>query len=205
MIASLRGELVANSTDRLIIDVGGVGYDVAFCQSGLRHLPEIGKEVFLHIYTKVREDAIELFGFIELSSKEMFVTLLGVSGVGPKVALGLLSAAQSAEIAQAIIHEDIHSLTKLPGIGKKTAERLCLELKEKVHGFIEQTLSPQPITPLEQQNSQVADDVVSALVNLGYPQAHAKRSLQAVLKALPEDQPAPPIEEILRLALRSLA
>lgn len=204
MIASLRGILAHNTMERLIIDVGGVGYDISFCQSGLAKLPEIGEEVFLHVYTKVREDAIELYGFAELTEKEMFVVLLSVSGVGPKVALGILSMFSPAQLARAVMTEELHTLTKLPGIGKKTAERLCLELKDKVNRFVSQgdqpVRSPEPLA-----NDQLSQDVVSALVNLGYPPAQAKEALRNVRRHLPAELPEPPIEEFLRLALRSLA
>jgi Holliday junction DNA helicase RuvA len=205
MIASLRGALIHISTNRLIIEVGGVGYDVAFCASGLRDLPELGGEVFLHIFTKVREDAIELFGFVDLTEKEMFIVLLGVSGVGPKVAMNILSVASPSVVAHAVMADDLHRLTALPGIGKKTAERLCLELKDKIQAFADvETQSHEPQI-LSEATDQVADDVVSALTNLGYPSAQAREALRRVRLDLPPGQPAPPIEEILRLTLRSLA
>ena len=107
MIASLKGTVAYNSTGRLIIEVNGVGYDVAFCQTGLKKLPDLGQEVFLHIYTNVREDAIDLYGFVELEEKEMFVVLLGVSGVGPKVALNILAGCPPPELARSITSEDL--------------------------------------------------------------------------------------------------
>nr|MBF0221377.1 Holliday junction branch migration protein RuvA [Desulfobulbaceae bacterium] len=205
MIACLTGSLLHKTPERIIVDCGGVGYDVAFCQSGLRHLPEIGGEVFVFIYTKVREDAIELFGFISREEKELFVVLLGVSGVGPKVALGIVGALSPADFSRAVLTDDLHRLTKLPGIGKKTAERLCLELKDKIQAFV----NPDDSTHGEQAGSdvddQVASDVISALVNLGYPQSQARQALRNVLKSVPHAEPSPPIEELLRLTLRSLA
>lgn len=205
MIASLRGALIHISTNRLIVEAGGVGYDVAFCASGLKHLPELGSEVFLHIFTKVREDAIELFGFVDLQEKEMFVVLLGVSGVGPKVAMNILAVASPGEVAQAVMTDDLHRLTALPGIGKKTAERLCLELKDKIQAFADLAVPPHESRVIPEPVDQVAQDVVSALTNLGYPPVQAKEALRRVQLALPQGQPSPPIEEILRLTLRSLA
>ncbi len=206
MIACLKGILLHKSTDRLIIDVNGVGYDVAFCKSGLAKLPELGSDVFLYIYTNVREDAIALYGFIDEAEKELFVVLLSVSGVGPKLALNLLSAAQPAVIARAILEDDLHTLVKLPGVGKKTAERLCLELKDKVQAFTESAgaadSAPQKINTIQER---MADDVISALVNLGYPQTQAREALRQIMVQYPAELPPPPIEEILRLTLRSLA
>lgn len=206
MIACLKGILLQKSAANLIIDVGGVGYNVAFCKSGLAQLPEIGQEIFLHIYTNVREDAIDLYGFVDPSEKEFFTVLLAVSGIGPKLALNLLSASHPAEFAKAIMADDLHSLTKLPGVGKKTAERLCLELKDKVQAFAElaghHAADNQPSTIGDERMS---DDVVSALVNLGYPLAQAREAIRRVIEHLPPELPEPPIEEILRLTLRSLA
>jgi len=205
MIASLRGTLIHATPQRLIVEVGGVGYDVAFCASGLRQLPELGMELFLHIFTKVREDAIELFGFVEPLEKEMFIVLLGVSGVGPKVAMNILAVASPGDLARAVLTDDLHRLTALPGIGKKTAERLCLELKDKIQPFAELAGQPHELRPVVEEVDQVAMDVVSALTNLGYPPAQAREALRRVRQALPPELPPPPIEEILRLTLRSLA
>ncbi|MDD5758056.1 MAG: Holliday junction branch migration protein RuvA [Desulfobulbaceae bacterium] len=205
MIASLRGTLIYIATNRVVIEACGVGYDVAFCASGLKYLPELGDEVFLHIYTKVREDAIELFGFVDPLEKDMFIVLLGVSGVGPKVAMNILAVASPSEIAHAVMADDLHRLTALPGIGKKTAERLCLELKDKIQAFANEETPVHESRAVIDKVDQVANDVVSALTNLGYPPAQAKEALRRVLQAQAEGQPAPPIEEILRLTLRSLA
>lgn len=207
MIASLRGTLIHADPARVVVEAGGVGYDVAFCASGLQRLPLLGEEVFLHIFTKVREDAIELFGFTDVREKEMFVVLLSVSGVGPKVALNILAVVSPGELARAVMTDDLHRLTALPGVGKKTAERLCLELKDKARPFAELEARPSEVAAVTnpEESDQVAADVISALTNLGYPPAQAREALRRVRKALPEGQPGPPIEEILRLALRSLA
>lgn len=205
MIASLRGTLIQATPQRLIVEACGVGYDVAFCASGLRQLPELGAELFLHIFTKVREDAIELFGFVDPLEKEMFVVLLGVSGVGPKVAMNILAVASPGDLARAVMADDLHRLTALPGIGKKTAERLCLELKDKIQPFADLAGHSHEVRPVVEEVDQVAADVISALTNLGYPPAQAREALRRVRQALPPELPAPPIEEILRLTLRSLA
>ncbi len=205
MIASLKGILQHKSANRLIVDVQGVGYDVAFCKSGLGQLPEPGQEVFLHIYTSVREDAISLYGFTTLAEKELFTVLLGVSGVGPKLALNLLSAAPPAALARAVLSDDLHTLTKLPGVGKKTAERLCLELKDKVQAFVDVAApADRELSPENKADERLAGDVISALVNLGYPQIRAKEALDKVMEQYSPELP-PPIEEVLRLTLRYLA
>ncbi len=205
MIASLRGTLIYIGSNRLIVEVSGVGYDVAFCPSGLKHLPELGQEVFLHVFTKVREDAIELFGFTDPREKEMFVVLLGVSGVGPKGAMHILAVASPGELAQAVLTDDLHRLTALPGVGKKTAERLCLELKDKIRAFADLAAQPMETRTVREEVDQVAADVISALTNLGYPPVQAKEALRRVRQSLAPELPPPPIEEILRLTLRSLA
>ena len=205
MIASLRGTLIHAGTNRLIVEAGGVGYDVAFAASGLKRLPEPGNEVFLHVFTKVREDAIELFGFADAVEREMFAVLLGVSGVGPKGAMNILAVATPAELARAVMTDDLRSLTALPGVGKKTAERLCLELKDKIQPFADLASHPPPSRPVVEEVDQVGMDVVSALTNLGYPSAQAREALSRVRQALAPELPAPPIEELLRLTLRSLA
>lgn len=201
MIASLRGELQIKTPDKLIIDVNGIGYEVYFCRAGIQQLPEVGQEVFLHTYLNVREDALDLYGFVSVEEKEMFIVLLQVSGIGPKVALNMLSAISPHDLAMAIVSEDLLRLTKLPGIGKKTAERLCLELKEKVVVFGQHGESYESFEP---SVDSVSQDVISALVNLGYPQAKAREALHRIKAQHKEEWPLE-LEELLRLSLRSLA
>ena len=204
MIACLRGELLLKTADRVIVDVGGVGYEVFLSQANLAALPEIGQEIFLHIYTNVREDALNLYGFIEALEKEMFLVLVGVSGIGPKVALNILSGIEPAGLASAILSEDIGQLTKLPGIGKKTAERLCLELKDKVE-FIPQALVAAESPAAPPPDDQLAADVISALVNLGYTAVSAKDAVDSLRQRLGADYEKLNLQEVLRQALRSLA
>jgi len=203
MISCLRGELISKMPDTLIIDVSGVGYEVRFCQAGLSRLPETGQEIFIHTYLNVREDALDLYGFMEPQEKEMFLILLHVSGIGPKMALNILTACRPSELSRAILTENILSLTKLPGIGKKTAERLCLELKDKVREVAH--YEDEPVEDVVLAEDEVTADVLSALQNLGYQKAQAIKALDGVRRGLPENQPEPPLEEILRLTLRSLA
>jgi Holliday junction DNA helicase RuvA len=205
MIASLRGILAHKSPENLIVDIGGVGYLVRFSPTGMHRLPEVGEEVFLQVYTSVREDAIDLYGFLEIKEKEMFILFTGVSGIGPKLALNILSGMAPADLASAICTGDLARLTKLPGVGKKTAERLCLELKDKVQftpAAESALISPAQIAPEDQQSA----DVISALVNLGYSPVNARKAVEKVREAAGGEGSAQlSLEELLRLALRSLA
>jgi len=204
MIASLRGALLYKSHDRMIIDVNGVGYEVLFSQATQRRLPETGAEIFIHIFTEVREDALKLYGFFDEEEKKMFLLLVKVSGVGPKLALNMLSGCGPDEIARALLASDIASLTRLPGIGKKTAERLCVELKDKVD-FV-----PGPeastATSLAGMEDDRSKDAISALMNLGYPPVSARKALETVQKRVePGTYQAMSLEELLRQALRTVA
>lgn len=204
MIACLRGLLFKKLPESLIVDVGGVGYEVFFPQSAQDRLPGLGDEVFLHIQTVVREDAFILFGFLESTEKEMFQLLNTISGVGPKLAMHILAGISPAEIARAIMHDDLARLTRLPGVGKKTAERLCLELKDKVQ-FVPEALSvTSPAFALPGDNERV-HDAISALLNLGYPAARAREALAAVRQQTGvEAFAAMRLEELLRQTLRAL-
>lgn len=201
MIACLRGELVHKTPDKLIVDVNGVGYGISFCQAGLSLLPETGQEIFIHTYLNVREDALDLYGFMLIEEKEMFITLLQVSGIGPKVALNILSAIHPSDLARSIVSEDLARLTQLPGIGKKTAERLCLELKDKVQEISGHEGVAEQYDGL---SDSVSADVISALINLGYPRVKARDALHRVCQDLAEGQESS-LQELLRLSLRSLA
>jgi len=205
MIASLRGILTHKAPNELTVEVGGVGYEVRFSPTGLHRLPEIGAEVFLHILTNVREDSIDLYGFSERQEKEMFIVLTGVSGVGPRLAMNILSGMGPAELASAILTGDLVRLVKLPGVGRKTAERLCVELKDKVQ-FLAARDSGAVIAAQPEETDQLAADVISALVNLGYPPASARRAVERVKSAgSADDYAALSLEELLRRALRSMA
>ncbi|NTV15060.1 MAG: Holliday junction branch migration protein RuvA [Desulfobulbaceae bacterium] len=205
MIASLRGIIAHKSPEELIVEVGGVGYQVHFAPTALHRLPEVGEPVFLHIFTNVREDALDLYGFCERQEKEMFIVLISVSGVGPKLAMNILSGLPPAELASAIITGDLARLTRLPGVGRKTAERLCVELKDKVlfiPALDSAALAPAPPEAVDQAGA----DVISALVNLGYPPAAARQALERVCTTLAAGEyERLPLAELLRVALRSLA
>ena len=205
MIACLRGKLLHKLPETVIIDVGGVGYEVFFPAAGRHRLPDVGAELFLHIQTVVREDAFLLYGVVELEEKAAFLLLTGVSGIGPKVAHAVLAGLSPAELSRAVAGDDIHTLVKLPGVGKKTAERLCLELKDKIQ-FVPESPSAVPAQGNTRPAEDLSLDAVSALVNLGYPQTRAEEALHDVLRQQdPEAVQDMSLEELLRQALRALA
>lgn len=207
MIATLTGRILFKTLDRAIVDVGGVGYEVFLSTDSLVRLPEKGGEVFLHIHTNVREDAITLFGFLEEQEKELFLVLRTVSGIGPKVALAILSGLRVSAICQAIVAGDIKRLMTLPGVGKRTAERICVELKEKVahlsHGAVPLPHGEREVVAAE---GSIVADALSALTNLGYPDSVARGALGKVKKQLGDEAfDTLRIEVLLREALKTLA
>ncbi len=205
MIASLTGTVQYIGGDRVIIDVGGVGYEAFLSSDGLSRLPEKGEDIFLHIHTNVREDAIVLFGFQEQGEKEMFLTLKTVSGIGPKLSLAILSGMPLGDLCQAIVNEDVKGLTCIQGVGKKTAERICVELKDKVGSF-QAAVSPAVASPGKVMggDSPLAD-ALSALVNLGYPDQVVRQALARVKKQVGEELfNEMQLEELIKEGLRSL-
>jgi len=176
MIAHLRGKLLAKHPNQAIVETGGVGYDVTISVPTFSDLPAIGDEVTLHIHTHVREDLIALYGFLRLAEKRLFEKLITVSGIGPKLAITILSGIAADEMVSAIRGNDIARLTRIPGIGKKTAERMVLELRDKLPS---EGVAESPAMPAM---SAVEEDVLSALMNLGYQRAAAERALASVEK-----------------------
>jgi len=176
MIAHLRGKLLTKHPNQAIVETGGVGYDVTISVPTFSDLPAIGGEVTLHIHTHVREDLIALYGFLRPAEKRLFEKLITVSGIGPKLAITILSGMPADEMVSAIRGNDIARLTRIPGIGKKTAERMVLELRDKLpaEGVAESRVIPAM--------SAVEEDVLSALTNLGYQRAAAERALATVEK-----------------------
>ncbi len=196
MIASLTGKLRRKANDYLIVDVAGVGYQVQVPLSTYYVLPEVGEEICLSIHTHVREDTLSLFGFLTEAEKEMFLLTLGVSGIGPKLALSILSSLSVVEITSAIFAADDSKLCTIPGIGKKTAARMVLELKDKIKFLPKaQTMPGQP-----EAGTDVVEDAVSALVNLGYKKPLAEE----VLKKVRQSKPESPVEDLIREALSLL-
>ena len=192
MIAALRGLLVEKHPNQAVVEAGGVGYDVTIPVSTFTRLPEIGREVRLRIHTHVREDALALYGFLTAGEKALFEKLIGVSGIGPSLAVKILSGMAAAELIDAIRRGELDRLVRIPGIGKKTAERMVLELRDKLPAVEGEEAAPPAATL-----SAVEQDVLSALLNLGCarPQAEA-----AVRKAKAAGAPAD-FEPLFRGAL----
>ena len=188
MISRLRGKAVASTPEGLVIDVGGVGYLVAATPSAVRKANG-AEEVVVETYLHVREDIMQLYGFADREERELFVQLLTVNGVGPKVALAIVSGSPAGELRRAIVLEDIARFMAIPGIGKKTAERIVLELKEKLGAG-----APEAIAPTSAAHTDARD----ALVELGYTLVDAER-------ALADTDPELPAEERVRLALKRAA
>jgi len=176
MIAHLRGKLLARRPNQAIVESGGVGDDVAISVPTFSELPPAGNEVSLHIHTHVREDQIALYGFLRPEEKGLFEKLITVSGIGPKLAITILSGMPTDEMTGAIRANDVARLTKIPGIGRKTAERMVLELRDKLPPPGAGQIQPVAALSAEQE------DVLSALVNLGYQRAAAEKALGSVEK-----------------------
>ena len=176
MIAHLRGKLLAKHPNQAIVETAGVGYDVTISVPTFSDLPAVGDEVAVYIHTHVREDMIALYGFLRPSEKLLFEKLITVSGIGPKLAITILSGMAADEMVGSIRGNDIARLTRIPGIGKKTAERMVLELRDKLP-------APAPSAPAATQSlNATEEDVLSALVNLGYQRAAAEKALATVTK-----------------------
>jgi Holliday junction DNA helicase RuvA len=177
MIAHLRGKLISRHPNQVILETAGVGYDVTISVPTFSELPSIGSEVALHIHTHVREDQLALYGFLRPEEKQLFEKLLTVSGIGPKLAITILSGMAAQEMTAAIRGNDIARLTKIPGIGRKTAERMVLELRDKLPPAGAEQVHVLPSL------SATQEDVLSALVNLGYQRAVAEKALTSIEKA----------------------
>lgn len=177
MIAHLRGKLIARRPSQVIVEAAGVGYDVAVSVPTFAELPALGSEVALHIHTHVREDQLALYGFLRAEEKQLFEKLITVSGIGPKLAITVLSGMAADDLGNAIRGNDLARLTKIPGVGRKTAERMVLELRDKLPpiGTTEQVLAAPGM-------NTVQEDVLSALVNLGYQRAVVEKALVSVEK-----------------------
>jgi Holliday junction DNA helicase RuvA len=176
MIAHLRGKLLAKHPNQVIVETTGVGYDVTISVPTFSELPSLGAEVALHIHTHVREDALALYGFVRAAEKVLFEKLITVSGIGPKLAITILSGMPADDMVGAIRGNDVARLTRIPGIGKKTAERMVLELRDKLPETAPTTVTAAaPISATE-------EDVLSALVNLGYQRGAAEKALETTMK-----------------------
>jgi Holliday junction DNA helicase RuvA len=193
MIALLRGLLVEKHPNQAIVEAGGVGYDVTIPVSTFTHLPEPGAEVRLRIHTHVREDALALYGFLTQDEKALFEKLIGVSGIGPTAAVKILSGLAAPELIHAIQRGEVEKLVRIPGVGKKTAERMVLELRDKLPAVT----GEEPPAKTESALSAVDQDVLSALLNLGCARPQAENAVRKAKAAgAPQD-----FEPLFRRAL----
>lgn len=203
LIAQLSGRLIQKQPNAIIVDVGGVGYEVTIPVSTFYELGEPGSDVSLKIHTHVREDALQLFGFWTVREKDLFLKLTSVSGVGPKLAITMLSGMSASELISAISTNDLARLTSIPGVGKKTAERVVVELRDKMAAISLEDRAGEQVASREVAVGEeaVRDDTISALMALGYPKAIAERCVQFALREEGERS----IEAVLRRALRRLS
>jgi holliday junction DNA helicase RuvA len=198
MIALLRGSLIEKHPSRVVVDVGGVGYDVQVPLSTFYGLGDPGATVVLRIHTHVREDLIALYGFSTPLEQDLFERLIAISGIGPKLGLAVLSGIEPTDLIRAIRSQDVARLTKIPGVGKKTAERIGLELKDRLPA--QATPAAGSVPASGRPEDQLRDDLLSALVNLGYQSTAAEKAIDRALKASPDAG----LEQALRDALRSM-
>ncbi len=197
MIALLTGRVVEKVPSRVIVDVNGVGYDVLVPLSTYYVLGGAGAPVTLRVHTHVREEVIALYGFATPLEQELFERLIAINGVGPKLALAVLSGIEPAELIRAVRAQDVARLTKIPGVGKKTAERIGLELKDRLPASLAAAgQAPAEAAP----GDQLRGDLMSALLNLGYQRAIAEKAVDRAIEAAPDA----PFEQVLRQALKSM-
>ena len=178
MIAYLRGQILSKSPNAVVVDCGGVGYELAISVTTYTEIGDVGTEARLHVHTHVREDALLLFGFAEKTEKRLFEKLLTISGIGPKLAITVLSGISAERLVGAIRGGDHATLTRIPGIGKKTAERVVLELKDKLDDLV----GFAPGGERKPSLGATAEDVLSALVNLGYQRPVAQKAVESAAK-----------------------
>ena len=201
MIAMLSGKIAYKGISHVVVDAQGVGYRVFIPLTTFYALPEADQAITLHIHTSVKEDAIHLFGFYTREERELFQLMISVSGIGPKVALNILSGISSAELLEAISAGNLTRLMAIPGIGRKMAERLILELKEKVMKKMAADAIPAA-NAKQKQAEMMREDVLSALMNLGYKAGAARDALEKAARDLKEE---PAMDQLLKKALKILA
>ncbi|UCG14666.1 MAG: Holliday junction branch migration protein RuvA [Deltaproteobacteria bacterium] len=199
MIAHIQGRLQFKSPEYLVVDVSGMGYQIQVPLTTFYDLPEEGNTVALHIHTHVREDALQLYGFQSRDEKLIFVHLMSVAGIGPRLAVNILSGINSAELVETVGQGDIHRLISIPGVGRKTAERILVELRDKFPALPLDREAAAPVKPAA--DDAIVDDALSALLNLGYNKTVAQR---AVGKARQRLQGELTLELLLKESLRSL-
>ena len=200
MIARISGTLVYKSPAYLIVDAHGVGYRIFIPLTTFYDIPELGQPVTLNIHTQVKQDGINLFGFATSAEREIFQLLLAVNGIGPKLALNVLSGIAAGELVKALSEGNLKRLVSIPGVGKKMAERIILELREKALKLLDQGMAPQVRTDLP--GTDLRDDALSALINLGYKSPAAGDVLDNVIRQSPEGLT---LDLLLKNALKALS
>ena len=201
MIAGLRGRLITKSPSQTILDVNGVAYDIHIALSTFFQLPELDEIATLHISTQLRNDSIQLFGFLTVQEKSAFTLLTGINGIGPKLALSILSTLSVNDLLSAIQSNDIEKLSSVPGIGRKSASRIALELRDKIGRL--QSVDTPPGEPIQHDSSNVLqEDAASALLNLGYRSTEVKKAIQHCFQKNQQDWT---LEDLIRDSLRELA
>ncbi len=198
MISFLRGQLIVSQPTSIVIDCQWGGLEVFIPLSTFAKLPKVGEQIMIHTHFHVREDAMSLFGFITKDEKDLFRMLIGVSKIGPKVALGILSGISVNELTSALVAEDVKRISMIPGVGKKTAERLVLELKEKIPAIDQVTVEFKA----DQKQKEMITDTINALVSLGYNQGKAQQAVREIIKEYKLDSLK--IEDLLKLTLKMI-
>ena len=198
MIAQVRGRLIQKGPGSVVVEANGLGYQVFVSLTTFYELPELEQSVVLHTHTHVREDALQLFGFSTPLEKELFQILIGVTGIGPKLALNILSGIRPEELLQSLDHRDMNRLQAVPGIGRKMAERMVVDLQEKARKMESRWALPPQEKPLLEG---VAEDVISALLNLGYKKVQAEKAVEIVFRQDPDLN----LEKALKAGLKILA
>lgn len=201
MLSYVRGELVAIEEDKVIVDVNGVGFGIFMPAQSMNYLPMIGEEVKLHTYMNVREDAIQLYGFLTRDDLKVFKLVIGVSGIGPKGGLSILSQMSPDDLRFAVMANDAKMIAKAPGIGKKTAEKLIIELKDKldIEDVLNKHVDDVDVTVVTNASNEVQAEAVQALVALGYGSTEATKAVKKV--QIDENTT---VEEVLKLALKNI-
>jgi len=198
MIAFLRGRIVDRQPNRIIIDIQGVGYDVHVPLSTFYEIGEVGTDVALRVHTHVREDALQLYGFLTELERQLFERLIAISGIGPKLAVAVLSGMDPRDLVTAVQRADIARLTSIPGVGKKTAERIVLELKDRLAQIVMPAAADT--APPASGADRLRADLLSALQNLGYHRPQAEKAIEAAVKSMTDAT----FEQALKSALREL-
>jgi len=198
MIAQIRGHLIQKDPGSVIVEAGGIGYQLFVSLTTFYGLPDLNQAVTLHTHTHVREDLLQLFGFSTLLEKELFQILIGVSGIGPRLALNILSGISPEDLLHSLDRRDMDRLLCVPGIGRKIAERMFIDLQEKARKIGSRWSLPSPEKP---SLEGVAEDVISALLNLGYKRSQAEKAVESVL----QQNPHLPLEKALKASLKILA